>query len=253
MYQYNIVEWLLCFYFYCFAGWIWESCYVSVKKRKWVNRGFMHGPFLPLYGSGAVTILLLTIPVQENRGLIFLCGLVGATILEYFTGSVMEKLFHVRYWDYSNQKFHLNGHICITSSIAWGFLSVILVTVVQKPVEHFIFAMPAITAQLLAFLLTIYIAVDLTQSFNEAMDLKAILKNLTDNREDDIKKFQKRFDVVTTFFDEDTNSLRKSIEQNFKSKAYIHSLRLLKRNPGATSAKYKKALDEFKHTVMNKR
>ena len=120
VYAYNVTQWLLFFYLYSFVGWVWESCYVSVKKGRWVNRGFLNGPFLPIYGFGAVTILISTMSVRDSVPLIFLLGMLGATVLEYVTGACMERMFHVRYWDYSNQKLNLNGHICLTSSLAWG-------------------------------------------------------------------------------------------------------------------------------------
>ena len=94
---YTLSQWLLFFFLYSFFGWIWESCYVSLREHRWVNRGFMHGPMLPLYGSGAVSVLIITLPVRDNLPLVFIMGMIGATLLEFFTGMVMESLFHVRY------------------------------------------------------------------------------------------------------------------------------------------------------------
>ena len=82
-YQYTFIQWLLFFFIYCFLGWVWESCYVSIKKREWINRGFLHGPMLPIYGSGAIIVLLCTIGVRDQVILIFIFGMTGATILEY--------------------------------------------------------------------------------------------------------------------------------------------------------------------------
>ena len=79
MYDYYLAQWLLFFFIYCFFGWIWESCYVSVKKRKWVNRGFLHGPLIPIYGFGAVTVLLVVIPVREHLVLVYFLGMAAAT------------------------------------------------------------------------------------------------------------------------------------------------------------------------------
>ena len=93
---YTLSQWLLFFFLYSFFGWIWESCYVSLRKHRWVNRGFMHGPMLPLYGLGAVSVLIITLPVRDNLPLVFIMGMIGATLLEFFTGMVMESLFHVR-------------------------------------------------------------------------------------------------------------------------------------------------------------
>ena len=66
MYTYNLTQWLAFFIIYCFIGWCWESSFVSVKKKKWVNRGFMHGPLLPIYGSGAVLILFVSLPFKAH-------------------------------------------------------------------------------------------------------------------------------------------------------------------------------------------
>ena len=92
---YTVHQWVLLFYLYCFMGWIWESCYVSLKNHKWVNRGFLKGPLLPIYGSGAIVVLISTLVVQKNLVLVFIIGMIAATILEYITGALMEKLFQL--------------------------------------------------------------------------------------------------------------------------------------------------------------
>lgn len=193
---YTISQWILFFFIYCFAGWVWESCYVSVRQHKWVNRGFLHGPFLPIYGSGALVVLLSTLHVRDNLVLVYIMGLTGATILEYFTGAAMEKLFHVRYWDYSNQRFNLNGHICLTSSVAWGFFSILLVHYIHIPIENFVLKLPALAADAIGFVLTACTAVDFTQSFNEAMDMKNILIQLEESREQ-IKAMQEKLKLAS--------------------------------------------------------
>lgn len=191
MQEYDLSQWILFFFLYSFLGWIWESCYVSVRKHHWVNRGFMHGPMLPLYGSGALVVLIVTIPVRDNLPLVFVMGMVGATVLEYFTGITMERLFHVRYWDYSKQKFNVRGYICPMATLCWGVFSILMVKVVHVPFEHMILLIPVTVADGLAFGLTIAAAVDFTQSFNEAMDMKRILVQLEASKEQ-IQKMQER-------------------------------------------------------------
>ena len=191
MQEYDLSQWILFFFLYSFLGWVWESCYVSVRKHRWVNRGFMHGPMLPLYGSGAMVVLIVTIPVRDNIPLVFLMGMIGATILEYFTGITMERLFHVRYWDYRNLKFNVRGYICPIASLCWGVFSILMVKVVHVPFEHMVLLIPVTIADILAFVLTIAAAVDFTQSFNEAMDMKRILVQLEASKEQ-IQKMQER-------------------------------------------------------------
>lgn len=196
---YTFSTWLFFFYFYCFLGWIWETCYVSVLKAKWVNRGFMRGPFLPIYGSGAIVVLVFTLPFRTNAGLVFAVGMVSATILEYFTGAAMEQLFHVRYWDYSNQRLNLNGHICVTSSLAWGAFSVILTLYGHTPVERLASHMSTNVLEVIVFVLTVYISIDMAESIREAFNLKEVLLSLEENNED-FRRLQKHIEVASAFY-----------------------------------------------------
>lgn len=194
MHTYHLTQWIMFFFIYSFIGWIWESCYVSARKRRWVNRGFLHGPVLPIYGSGALVILISTLGVRETPWLIFAVGLAAATLLEYITGAVMERLFHVRYWDYSNQKLNLNGYICVSSSLCWGVFSVLLVRFVHVPLEKLVLDIPLAVTDGISLILTAAASVDLTQSFNEAMDLKRVLVQLEESREQ-IRKIGEKLKV----------------------------------------------------------
>ena len=175
MYSYHFREWLSFFYFYCIFGWCFESTYVSLKNRHLTNRGFLKGPWLPLYGSGAILVLWLTLPFQETPVLVYVAGALGATALEYVTGETMVRWFRVRYWDYSDQKFQYKGHICLSSSIAWGFLSLLMVYVVHKPVEQFVFRINEEAVSVLNFGITVCIVYDFSNAFRKAMDLRAML------------------------------------------------------------------------------
>ena len=136
MYEYTWYQWLTFFFIYCFFGWIFESTYVSAKTGRFVNRGFLRLPLLPLYGTGAVMMLWVSLPVKDNLLLVYLTGVIAATLLEYVTGWGMERLFKMKYWDYSNQRFNVKGYICLSSSIAWGFLTILLTEVIHRPIER---------------------------------------------------------------------------------------------------------------------
>lgn len=196
---YTFSTWLFFFYFYCFLGWIRETCYVSVLKAKWVNRGFMRGPFLPIYGSGAIVVLIFTLPFRTNPGLVFVVGMASATILEYFTGAAMEQMFHVRYWDYSNQRLNLNGHICVTSSLAWGMFSVILTLYGHTPVERLVSCMSINVLEVIVFVLTVYISIDMAESVREAINLKEVLLSLEENNEE-FRRLQKHIEIASAFY-----------------------------------------------------
>ena len=225
MYHYSMIQWLFFFYFYCFFGWIFESAFVSLKSHKFVNRGFMRGPFLPIYGSGAIMMLVASMPFQDNIFLTYIAGCIGATALELVTGIGMEALFKVRYWDYSNQKFNYKGHICLSSTIAWGFLTIFMTEFLHKGVEKIIFLIPALTVSVVTVIVTVYIIIDFTLSFKAAMDLRDILVGL-EKAKQEMERIQKRLDVIIAVANEERemwkleNSMRiddlmESIEERF--------------------------------------
>ena len=197
-YHYTFIQWLLFFFIYCFLGWVWESCYVSAKNREWINRGFLHGPMLPIYGSGAIIVLICTIGVRDQIVLTFLFGMIGATILEYVTGAYMERLFRVRYWDYSHMPLNLKGYICLPVSLGWGVFSVLLVRVIHVPIENLVLQIPERIAEVVSVVCSSAFAVDFTLSFSEAMDLRDMLIRLSDSNEK-IQRLQKRLEVVSAF------------------------------------------------------
>ena len=173
--QFHFNSWLVYFYFYCIFGWVFESTYVSLRTHKLTNRGFMKGPWLPLYGSGAILVLLVTLPYADHPVGVYFAGMIAATILEYITGVVMVKLFKVRYWDYSYKKIQFQGHICLSSSIAWGGLSLLMVYVIHPPIVKFIDMWNENVVNILTFIVTICMAYDFANAFREAMDLRALI------------------------------------------------------------------------------
>lgn len=211
MHVYSAGQWVLLFFLYCFLGWVWESCYVSACRRQWVNRGFLHGPLLPIYGSGAILILFVTLPAEENLWLVWLLGMIAATALEYVTGDVMERLFKVRYWDYSKKRFNLNGHICLTSSIAWGFFSVLLVRFLHPPVGRLVTRVPDWLVDPAALALTAAFTVDVVRSTQAALDLREILTRLTEENEE-LRRIAKRVEVVSAFAEDDLRRFREKTE-----------------------------------------
>ncbi len=207
MYQYTIIQWLFFFYFYCFFGWIFESTFVTIKSRKFVNRGFMRGPFLPIYGSGAIMMLVVSMPFQDNLILTYLAGCVGATALEFVTGVAMESLFKVRYWDYSNQKINYKGHICLSSTLAWGFLTIFMTGFLHKGVEKLIFAIPYGFLTCVTAVVTVYLIMDFTLSFKAALDLRDVLMGL-DKARAELLRIQKRLDVIIAVANDEIENRR---------------------------------------------
>lgn len=207
MFGYNGVQWLFLFYFYCFAGWCFESVFVSLKSHKWVNRGFMRGPFLPLYGSGAIMMLVVSMPYADNIPLTYVAGVFGATALEYVTGVAMVALFKMRYWDYSNRFLNFQGHICLRSSLTWGLFTVLMTRVIHRPIESMMYRIPGQVLYYATVVLTIYIVADFTLSFKAALDLRDIMVKIMKAREE-LERMQKRLDVLIAFNNEEKEQKR---------------------------------------------
>lgn len=197
MYSYSIMQWIFFFHLYCFLGWCVESTYVSVKNRKLTNRGFMRGPFLPLYGSGAIMMLLVSMPFRDNLFLVYVAGCVGATVLEYVTGVAMEVLFKVRYWDYSDQKFNFQGHICLGTTLAWGVLTILMTEIIHIPIERFVLSIPEAVLNAVTYVLTAFLCADFALSFKAAIDLRDILVKMEKAKEEMVLIRQRLDDIIS--------------------------------------------------------
>lgn len=261
MYTYSVEEWFSFFCFYCIIGWCIESAYVSVCHRKFVNRGFMRGPYLPLYGSGAIVLLFVCLPVKESIILTFLVGGLAATLLEYVTGVIMEKMFKVRYWDYTEQKFQFQGHICLKSSVAWGALAVFLLRVLHTPVEHLICGIPKQVLLWGLYMISIVMTMDFTLSMKAALDIRDIMVKIEKVRKE-MELLQKRVDVAIAFagdaITEDLVELRERFVELRTRREQLgkiwggHKRHLLLNSPSIRSERFKEALELLKKSARER-
>ena len=175
MIRYSAAEWLFVFYLYCVLGWVFESTVVSVQERRFVNRGFLDGPMLLIYGFGAVILLHVSLPLLGHPAALFFVGMAVATAFEYAVGVLMETLFKVKYWDYSARKFQFQGRICLRSSIAWGVLTLVLTYWLHRPIAWLVGALPAPVLWGITAAVTIWFVWDVIDSTRAALDLARVL------------------------------------------------------------------------------
>ena len=176
----------LWFLFYSFCGWIYESILVSIQERRPVNRGFLNGPLCPIYGTGAVTAIVVLGQVR-NPVVVFILSAVGACLLEYVTSWVMEQFFHARWWDYSNFRFNLNGRICLWGALIFGIGGVFIVDVAQSPVARITAMIPLPALHWMTVVFAVLTAIDTVitvagiVNFEESLDkLMAIVSQYSD-------------------------------------------------------------------------
>ncbi len=150
------------FFLYCFFGWIYESCLVSFKKKTWVNRGFLNGPVIPIYGAGATSVYILIHPIQMNVIFVFISGALIATVLEYVTSFVMEKLFHAKWWDYTHYKYNIKGRICLIATLLWGLLSILMTNIFQPAMNLLIDKIPRHAGEIAGIVISVIFISDVT-------------------------------------------------------------------------------------------
>lgn len=147
------------FLIYSFIGWVLESIYKTILAKKLINSGFLYGPFCPIYGIGAL-IMYLFLSLCDNIITVFLSGFVVLSVWEYLVAWALEKLFHEKYWDYSNNKFNINGRVCLLNSIFWGVLGVIFTYIVHPFIEAQIININNIILIILTVVISIAMLVD---------------------------------------------------------------------------------------------
>ncbi len=127
----KILFWAASFFLFAFIGWLWEGCFVGFSYGTFLNRGFLHGPWLPIYGFGGTSIIILLQKFKKYPALVFLMATGISGILEYFTSLVLELIFHTRWWDYSDQLLNINGRVSIVNLVLFGIAGLAIVYVAE--------------------------------------------------------------------------------------------------------------------------
>ena len=178
-----IASWFLYFIIYSVLGWAAETIYCSVPQKHFVERGFLRGPLCPIYGAGAVIILWALEPYINNIPTIFILGLILTSLLEYITSFLMEKLFHMRWWDYSKHRFNINGRVCLLNSTLFGLLCVVLTEVIHPPIKDLVHCLPDPALFVTAAILFALFVTDTIVSVRATIRLKNHLEKLREAEE----------------------------------------------------------------------
>ena len=157
-------RYIVLFFIFSILGYISEVIYCSVPQHRFVNRGFLYGPYLPIYGTGAMIVLVLLRPFAADPLLIFLFGLVLTSALEYFTSWALEKLFSIKLWDYSKHRVNINGRVCLLNSTLFGIMALAMEYIVYPPLSDLLDAIPGIIMHYAAYLIVAAMSIDATLS-----------------------------------------------------------------------------------------
>ena len=188
----QIETYLSLFYIYSFAGWLMETVGISLREKKLVDRGFLIGPYCPIYGTGVVLITLLLKKYSDDVLATFVMSIIICGILEYLTSYFMEKIFKARWWDYSDRKFNINGRVCLQNLILFGILGTTIVFLVNPFFIKYISKIPELALHIILVFITILFLADTIISYKVIFDLKDMSKEFRDNTEEISEKVQKR-------------------------------------------------------------
>lgn len=156
----NFEQFLFCFFVYAFLGYICEVVYCSICQRKLVNRGYLYSPICPIYGCGAVLILVSMMPLYDMWYLVLILGILMTSSLEYLTSYIMELIFHMRWWDYSQRKFNIKGRVCLRNSLMFGALVMVVVYGIQPLILKWFDVMPDLALKIVDYVFLSVMVVD---------------------------------------------------------------------------------------------
>lgn len=152
---------LLYFFVYGFLGWCTEVGFAAFKTHHFVNRGFLNGPICPIYGVGVTAVITVLTPYKSDIIVLYILSVVLVTILEGLTGWAMDKIFHNKWWDYSDMPLNIGGYVCLLFSIVWGFACLFIIYFIQPLVHDVLAFIPTIVGIILIIILGITLIADL--------------------------------------------------------------------------------------------
>lgn len=187
-----IRNYFLLFIIYSFIGWIVELINVLIIEHKIVDRGFLIGPYLPIYGFGALFIITFLSKYKSDLITLFCMSTIICATLEYITSFIMEKLFHARWWDYSSNKFNINGRICLETASLFGIGGCIIIYIIQPVLDSIILFFNPLFLNIVAIVLAVIFVADLLVSFKIIYSFKTITNDVRKDSSSEINKMVKK-------------------------------------------------------------
>lgn len=212
----NIYKYFLIFIFYSIMGWLMEVILTYCSSKKLINRGFLIGPYCPIYGSGVLLIMFILKRYLDRPLGLFCMSVIICSILEYLTSYFMEKIFKARWWDYSNKKFNINGRICLEYAMLFGIGGTLIMYFLNPLIINIMDATSSTVIKTLASIIFIIFIVDNIISYIVMFKFRSTVGNLTqgDNTEEITKIIKEKFKSISW--------LNKRLTEAFPNlKAYI--------------------------------
>lgn len=262
----ELYEIILCFFIYGFLGWCTEVAFAAGKERRFVNRGFLNGPICPIYGVGVVAVVVLLEPYENNLFILYVASIIVVTALEWVTGFILEKLFHSKWWDYSNMPLNLNGYVCLLFSLIWGVACVAIVKWIHPFIFKGVKILPVWFGTILLVLLGIGMLADLYVTVTNilqmnrhlarmeeiAAELRKISDELGANISENVLEAMEKKEDIAEDMQEYSEELKERAEvlrekyRDIKFKNARSVRRILRAFPRMRSRKHSEAMDDLR-------
>ena len=238
--EYSIATYFIYFIIIAICGWLMEVTLQLVQKHKFADRGFLIGPYCPIYGCGALLITIFLTKLEEYPLALFSVTILVCGVLEYFTSYIMEKIFHARWWDYSENRFNINGRVCLETIIPFGILGLALIYIVNPFIFDNLAKVPESTLNIIAIIIAVIFAIDNLVSFKVISNVRSATKKFDEENPKD-----------------NTEEISQKVKEFLKNKSILNR-RLVNAFPKLTatlkehSEKIKQKTAEMKEELTNK-
>ncbi len=238
----NIEFYFLIFIIYAIIGWIIEVTLKLIEKHKFINRGFLIGPYCPIYGYGALIMTITLSKYQNDLFVLFIMSIFICSFLEYITSYVMEKLFKARWWDYSNYKINLNGRICLNNSVLFGLGGIVIIKLVNPILFSMINQINVYNLNILIIIIFVIYLIDNIISFNVINNFRKetfllagdstelISQKVSKETKKLFNKVKVSSDLISVKINELRLEITNNLKKSFNSKNYLYK-RLIKAYP----------------------
>lgn len=241
---YNLV---LLFAIYSFLGWCTEVLYYFKTKHRFVNRGFLYGPFCPIYGFGLVCLIILLDNFKNNIFILFILSTFITSFIEYFTGLILEKIFKSKWWDYSDDPWNLHGRICLLYSLIWGAASVAVIKILHPAINNLVSNIPYSIGNLLFYTIILYFLVDFSFTISSLIKFKNFLYYI---QVEFTNKFSEKPSVFLNTTKEKAAERAKVLESILsKFKITLNHIRLIQAFPNMSSKSFDYILKALKEKL----
>ncbi|MBP3710205.1 MAG: putative ABC transporter permease [Treponema sp.] len=251
----------LIFLLYSFIGWCSEVLYVGIfYEHKFINRGFLHGPICPVYGFGGLVVMMLPEKVQASWITLFVTCMVLCSLVEYVTSWQMEKIFKMKWWDYSEHKFNIKGRVCLLNSTLFGVMGLVAVHFVQPFVNSMVYKIDDTVTVYLADGLALVFVVDALLTIHKLIDFSMTMAKLKEFGESLRERYAGEQWFISTSIADMFASIKKraAVERNKFSDSLMQKIdsfnehrfdfeKFIARFPRVSSTSYRESLALVKH------